>query len=74
MKKKISVYWPLALVVPLAAAALLHICTDANAQVSQAPLAASQVTAELARTVSYGLIGDEATLPAKDSTVHAQPL
>jgi hypothetical protein len=65
MKKTISVYWPLAIVVPLAAAAYLHICGDAASRVPQAPLAADQLTAELARAVSYGMIDDAATLPAK---------
>ncbi len=58
-------YWPLAVIVPLAAAAYLHVRGDAASRASQAPLAAGQVTAELARTVSYGLVGDDATLPAK---------
>ncbi|MFM0000356.1 hypothetical protein PQR57_04940 [Paraburkholderia dipogonis] len=65
MKKTISVYWPLAIVVPLAAAAYLHICGDAASRAPQAPLAAAQLTAELARAVSYGMIDDTATLPAK---------
>jgi hypothetical protein len=53
MKKKISIYWPLAVIVPLAAVAYLHAYGDAT---QHAPLAAHQVTAELARTVSYGYI------------------
>ncbi|MFM0171920.1 hypothetical protein [Paraburkholderia sediminicola] len=65
MKKTISVYWPLAIVVPLAAAAYLHICGDAASRASQAPLAADQFTAELARAVSYGMIDDATTQPAK---------
>jgi hypothetical protein len=65
MKKIISVYWPLAIVVPLAAAACLHICGDAASRSAQAPLAADQLTAELARAVSYGMVDSRATLPAK---------
>ncbi|WP_207001133.1 hypothetical protein [Trinickia mobilis] len=63
MKKKISIYWPLAVIVPLAAVAYLHAYSDAAAH---APLAAYQVTAELARTVSYGYITDSTpkALPA----------
>jgi hypothetical protein len=63
MRKKILVYWPLAVIVPLAAVAYLHAY---NAAAVHAPLAAQQVTAELARTVSYGLVADspEKTLPA----------
>ncbi|WP_144146134.1 hypothetical protein [Paraburkholderia sp. BCC1884] len=65
MKKTISVYWPFAIVVPLAAAAYLHIGGSAASRASQAPLAADQLTAELARAVSYGMIDDASTLPAK---------
>lgn len=60
MKKKISVYWPLAIVVPLAAVAYLHLYNGAAAQ---SPLAAERVSAELARTVSYGFVGGEAAMP-----------
>jgi hypothetical protein len=65
MKKTISVYWPVAIVVPLAAAAYLHICGDPASRSSQAPLAAAQLTAELARAVSYGMVDNATTLPAK---------
>jgi hypothetical protein len=63
MKKKISIYWPLAVIVPLAAVAYLHAYGDAS---QHAPLAANQVGAELARTVSYGYIteGTAKELPA----------
>ncbi|NPT60766.1 hypothetical protein [Paraburkholderia elongata] len=75
MKKIISVYWPLAIVVPLAAAGYLHICGDAALRSSQAPLAADQLTAELARAVSYGMVDNAATLPAKPMrAVTAMPL
>jgi hypothetical protein len=56
MRKKITVYWPLALIVPLAAIAWIHAWHTAEQQM---PLAADQVTAELARAVSYGLVGSE---------------
>jgi hypothetical protein len=75
MKKTISVYWPLALVVPLAAAAYLHICGNAASRASQAPLAADQLTAELARAVSYGMVDAATTLPAKPMrAVTAMPI
>ncbi|MFL9966341.1 hypothetical protein PQR02_36205 [Paraburkholderia sediminicola] len=64
MKKTISVYWPLAIVVPLAALAYLHIGNGVS-RASQAPLDAAQLTAELARAVSYGMIDAAAALPAK---------
>ena len=75
MKKTISVYWPLAIVVPLAAAAYLHICGNTASHASQAPLAADQLTAELARAVSYGMVDAASALPAKPMrAVTAMPL
>ena len=75
MKKTISVYWPLAIVVALAAAAYLHIGSDAASRVSQAPLATEQFTAELARAVSYGMVAGDTSLPAKPMpAVAAMPL
>jgi hypothetical protein len=64
MKKTILVYWPLAVILPLAAAAYIHAWSDAASHAFQAPLAAGQLTAELARAVSYGLVGDDATAAA----------
>ncbi|KVW24213.1 hypothetical protein WK94_12345 [Burkholderia ubonensis] len=62
MKKTISMYWPLAIVVPLAAVAYLHAVGDAP---SRGPLAVHQASAELARAVSFGLVDDVAKpLPA----------
>ena len=61
MKKTILVYWPLAVILPLAAAAYIHACSDAASRGAQAPLAAGQLTAELARAVSYGLVYDDAS-------------
>ncbi|RKU02858.1 hypothetical protein C7H84_13470 [Burkholderia sp. Nafp2/4-1b] len=67
MKKTISMYWPLAIVVPLAAAAYLHAMADAP---SRGPIAVHQASAELARAVSLGLVGDTATpLPAATADV-----
>jgi hypothetical protein len=78
MKKTISMYWPLAIVLPLAAAAFVHLCSSAVRHASAAPLAASEVTAELARTVSYGFVGDDhgPAAPAMRSNVavQAEPL
>lgn len=71
MKKKIAVYWPMAIVVPLALAACLNLFNQSNMQPSQAPLAADRVSAELARTVSYGFVGVEAVLPADTLRVTA---
>jgi hypothetical protein len=68
MRKKITVYWPLALIVPLAAIAWMHAWNTAEQQM---PLAADQVTAELARAVSYGLVGSEDPSPAVNAPVKA---
>ncbi|WP_027775432.1 hypothetical protein [Paraburkholderia caledonica] len=65
MKKTIAVYWPLAIVLALAGVAYLQICGDMASRGSQAPLAADRLTAELARAVSYGMIDDTSSLPAK---------
>jgi hypothetical protein len=61
MKKKIVVYWPLALIVPLAAIAWVHAWHTAEQQL---PLAAEQVSAELARTVSYGFVDNAGDVKA----------
>lgn len=72
MKKKIVVYWPLALIVPLAAIAWMHAWNTAE---QQFPLAADQVSAELARAVSYGLVDDGAQMKAPVKTLRsAAPL
>ncbi|AIO32236.1 hypothetical protein DM39_2202 [Burkholderia cenocepacia] len=67
MKKTISMYWPLAIVVPLAAAAYLHAIDNAP---SRGPLAVHQASAELARAVSFGLVDDVVKpLPAASGEV-----
>ncbi len=65
MRKTISMYWPLAVFVPLAAAAYLYVSGVAASGAAQTPLGADQLTAELARTVSYGLVGNDHALPVK---------
>jgi hypothetical protein len=50
-------YWPVAIVVPLALAACLNLFNQGTMQFSPMPLAAARVSAELARTVSYGFVG-----------------
>ncbi|EDZ99670.1 conserved hypothetical protein [Burkholderia sp. H160] len=65
MKKTISVYWPLAIVVLLAVLACLHINAQTASRASQMPLDANHLTAELAHAVSYGMIDAASALPAK---------
>ncbi|PXW26295.1 hypothetical protein [Paraburkholderia caballeronis] len=67
MRKTISVYWPLAVIVPLAAIALAHAWNTAAAQM---PLAADQLTAELARAVSYGIVGSDRDAAALKAMPH----
>jgi hypothetical protein len=57
MRKKLPMYWPLALIFPVAAVAYSLANGDAT---PRAPLAPDRVTAELARTVAYGFVGDDA--------------
>jgi uncharacterized BrkB/YihY/UPF0761 family membrane protein len=59
MKKTISMYWPVAVVMPLAAAACLYVSGETASRIAQPPLGANQLTAELARAVSYGLVGND---------------
>ncbi|WP_261526003.1 hypothetical protein [Burkholderia multivorans] len=67
MRKTIATYWPLAIVVPLAATAYLHAMDNAP---SRGPVAVHQASAELARAVSFGLVGDGSQpLPAASGDV-----
>ncbi|HEV3105799.1 MAG TPA: hypothetical protein VGZ01_08935 [Trinickia sp.] len=63
MRTKISNYWPLVAVAALVVLAGLRAYEQCE---PHEPLAAEQVSAELARTVSYGLVGDGAA--------HASPV
>ncbi|CAN7307643.1 hypothetical protein LJR230_001492 [Trinickia sp. LjRoot230] len=79
MKTKIAVYWPLAVVLTLAGLAALQTYSD---DAKHPPLAAAEVSAELARAVSYGLVGGRAVrassaaggtsgIPGISGTLHA---
>ena len=60
MKTTISVYWPVAVVLALAVAAAMQSYGERKAHAARTahtPLAAAQLSAELARAVSYGLVG-----------------
>jgi hypothetical protein len=59
MKTKISVYWPVAVVLTLAVMAAVQGYGERGQHSSHTPLAAAQVSAELARAVSYGLVGTQ---------------
>ena len=62
-----SSFWPVALAVALIVLAALH--AYGNGAAPREPLAADQVTAELARTVSYGLI-DTSAAPTATTVRH----
>jgi hypothetical protein len=70
MRKKISLYWPLAIVTPLliavgaASLASLYGPRDSVSRASQLQPGNDQFAAELARTVSYGLVDSEAPVAA----------
>lgn len=69
MRKTISVYWLLALIVPLAAIASAHAWHTAATQM---PLAADKLSGELARAVSYGLVGGHGN--HRDPALKAAPV
>ncbi|KAF1028786.1 MAG: hypothetical protein GAK40_00773 [Burkholderia plantarii] len=71
MKKTISMYWPLAIVVPLAAVAYLY---AASAAKPAEPLALDQASAELARTVSFGMVGEASDAASATSLVATKAL
>jgi hypothetical protein len=57
MKKTISTYWPIAILVPIALAVYLHAASGAGADAAPGALASStNVSAELARAVSFGYV------------------
>lgn len=60
MKTKISVYWPLAVAAALAGMAALQAY---GGNTPHTPLPVAQVGTELARAVSYGLVGGATVEP-----------
>jgi hypothetical protein len=57
MKKKISTYWPVAMVVPLALVSFCYVLHPAsNGDSAQHPHSAASVSAEFARALSFGLV------------------
>jgi hypothetical protein len=66
MKKTISTWWPLAVLLLLALTFYTHSGAPAHALKKHQETTVSGVSAELARAISYGLVSDE-------STAHAMP-
>jgi hypothetical protein len=60
MKKIISTYWPVAVLLPVALAFCMHAGErDHAATARRAQTSVGGVSAELARAISFGLIDDE---------------
>jgi hypothetical protein len=64
MKKTISTWWPLAILLPIALTICMHAHDPASINKPQAPMGVSSVSDELARAISYGLIDDASAAPA----------
>jgi hypothetical protein len=57
VKKTISTYWPVAILVPIVLAVYLHAANSGHADATPGELASSaNVSAELARAVSFGYV------------------
>jgi hypothetical protein len=66
MKMTISGYWPLVVAVALVSLAALQAYSD---KTRHEPLGAAEVSAELARAVSYGIIDGNAVQASSSSAV-----
>jgi hypothetical protein len=64
MKKTISTYWPIAMLVPLALASFCHVQHPAAQGMNHREHSAANVSAEFARALSYGLVDTAASEPA----------
>ncbi|WP_277186396.1 hypothetical protein [Caballeronia sp. BR00000012568055] len=64
MKKTISTWWPVAILLPIALTICMHAHDGASLKKPDAHMGVSSVSAELARAISYGLIDDASAAPA----------
>ncbi len=71
MKKTISTWWPLAILLPLALTFFMHAGEGAPSLKHQDSTTVAGVSAELARASSYGLIEGDAKAPATIATPKA---
>ncbi len=62
MKKTISTWWPVAILLPIA-----HTSEDHRAALRD-EAATQDVSAELARAISFGLVGGDEAVPATSPT------
>jgi len=73
MKKTISTYWPVAMLVPLVLAGYCH-ATHPMAGAASHPQSAATVSAEFARAISLGLVDLDNSVPANSpSAAVSQP-
>jgi hypothetical protein len=61
MKKTISTYWPVAMLVPLALAGYCHAIHPVSGSAAPHPQSAASVSAEFARAISLGLVDSDNT-------------
>jgi len=72
MKKKISTYWPVAMIVPLALVSFWYVLHPAsNADSAPRPHSAANVSAEFARALSFGLVETDSGHAAPRSSASA---
>ena len=59
MKKTISTYWPVAILLPIALAFCMHASDAGTAVKRHEQTGVAGVSAELARAISLGFVGDD---------------
>jgi hypothetical protein len=59
MKKTISTYWPIAMLVPLALVSYCHAIHPVSGAAAPHRTSAASVSAEFARAISLGLVGSD---------------
>jgi hypothetical protein len=71
MRKTISTYWPVVMLLPIALAFCMQSGSNGAAGVSQERTDVASVSAELARAISYGFVvnDDATTVPAASQTL-----
>ncbi|SAK65758.1 hypothetical protein AWB77_02511 [Caballeronia fortuita] len=64
MKKTISTYWPVAILLPIALAFCMHAGDGSDAATRHEETSVAGVSAELARAISLGFVEDDEAAPA----------
>jgi hypothetical protein len=68
MKKTISTYWPVAILLPVVLAFCMHAGESGTVAAPRAQTGVAGVSAELARAISLGFVDDEDAAPATVAT------